>query len=110
MRGAAQKAWLKRALKASTTPFKVLAIGGGWSCAENEEGGDSWGVYLTERTDLFDLVRDEGTDGVVYLSRSPHMAVPNRLPRPQQGGADITYYCYSPPWQLPDATPHNTPT
>src|SRR3546814_9751085 len=73
MLGAAQKAWLKRELKASTTPFKVLAIGGGWSCAENEEGGDSWGVYLTERTELFDFIRDEGIGGVVCISGDSHM-------------------------------------
>src|SRR3546814_13399356 len=53
MLGAAQKAWLKRELQASTTPFKVLAIGGGWSFAENEEGGAYWGVYLTQRHEPF---------------------------------------------------------
>src|SRR3546814_8830332 len=89
MLGAAQNAWLKRELKASTTPFKVLAIGGGWSCAENEEGGDSWGVYLTERTELFDFIRDEGIGGVVCISGDSHIGELNCIPRSQQGGYDI---------------------
>ena len=58
MLGAAQKAWLKRELKASRAPFKILAAGGGWSSAENEDGGDSWGVFLTERNEMFDFIRD----------------------------------------------------
>ena len=101
MLGAAQKAWLKRELKASTTPFKVLAIGGGWSSAENEKGGDSWGVYLTERNEIFDFIRDNGIEGVVCISGDSHMGELNCVPRSEQGGYDIYDFCSSPLAQMP---------
>jgi alkaline phosphatase D len=101
MLGAAQKAWLKRELKASKTPFKVLAIGGGWSAAENEDGGDSWGVYLTERNEIFDYIRDNNIGGVVCISGDSHMGELNCVPRSQQGGYDIYDFCSSPLAQMP---------
>jgi alkaline phosphatase D len=103
MLGAAQKAWLKRGLKASTAPFKVLAIGGGWSCAENEKGGDSWAVYLTERNELFDFIRDNDIGGVVCISGDSHMGELNCIPRSDQGGYDLYDFCSSPLAQMPAA-------
>jgi alkaline phosphatase D len=101
MLGSAQKAWLKRELKASVTPFKVLAIGGGWSSAENEDGGDSWGVYLTERNEIFDFIRDNRITGVLCISGDSHMGELNCIPRSQQGGYDIYDFCSSPLAQMP---------
>ena len=101
MLGAKQKAWLKRELKASTTPFKVLAVGGGWSCAENVDGGDSWGVYLTERNEIFDYIRDEGITGVVCISGDSHMGELNCIPWSEHGGYDIYDFCSSPLAQMP---------
>jgi alkaline phosphatase D len=103
MLGAAQKAWLKRELKASRTPFKVLAIGGGWSTAENEKGGDSWGVFLTERNEIFDFIRDHGISGVVCISGDSHMGELNCIPRSGEGGYDIYDFCSSPLAQMPAA-------
>lgn len=103
MLGAAQKAWLKRELKASRTPFKVLAIGGGWSSAENEKGGDSWGVYLTERNEIFDFIRDQDIGGVVCISGDSHMGELNCIPRSEQGGYDFYDFCSSPLAQMPAA-------
>ena len=101
MLGAAQKAWLKRELKASRTPFKVLAVGGGWSAAENEDGGDSWGVYLAERNEIFDFIRDNDIGGVVCISGDSHMGELNCIPRSEQGGYDIYDFCSSPLAQMP---------
>lgn len=101
MLGAAQKAWLKRELKASRAPFKVLAIGGGWSCAENENGGDSWGVYLTERNEIFDFIRDENIGGVVCISGDSHMGELNCIPWSERGGYDFYDFCSSPLAQTP---------
>ncbi|WP_146907091.1 alkaline phosphatase D family protein [Arenimonas daejeonensis] len=103
MLGAAQKAWLKRELLASTTPFKVLAIGGGWSSAENESGGDSWAVYATERDEIFDFIRDNGISGVVCISGDSHMGELNCIPRSDAGGYDIYDFCSSPLAQMPAA-------
>jgi alkaline phosphatase D len=101
MLGAAQKAWLKRELLASKTPFKVLAIGGGWSSAENEDGGDSWSAYLTERNEIFDFIRDNDIGGVVCISGDSHMGELNCIPRSQNGGYDIYDLCSSPLAQMP---------
>lgn len=103
MLGTKQKAWLKRELKASTTAFKVLAIGGGWSSAENEEGGDSWAVYMTERKEIFDFIRDEGIGGVVCISGDSHMGELNCIPWSEHGGYDIYDFCSSPLAQQPAA-------
>lgn len=103
MLGAAQKAWLKRELLASTTPFKVLAIGGGWSSAENESGGDSWAVYASERDEIFDFIRDNDIGGVVCISGDSHMGELNCIPRSEQGGYDIYDFCSSPLAQMPAA-------
>ena len=101
MLGAAQKAWLKRELKASRAPFKILAAGGGWSSAENEDGGDSWGVFLTERNEIFDFIRDESIGGVVCISGDSHMGELNCIPWSQRGGYDIYDFCSSPLAQMP---------
>ncbi|MCA0395024.1 MAG: alkaline phosphatase D family protein [Proteobacteria bacterium] len=103
MLGGAQKAWLKRELKASTTPFKILAIGGGWSSAENEKGGDSWAVYMAERNEIFDFIRDQGITGVVCISGDSHMGELNCIPWSHRGGYDIYDFCSSPLAQMPAA-------
>ena len=99
--GARQKAWLKRELKASQAPFKVLVSGGGFSSAENEKGGDSWGVYLTERNEIFDFIRDQNIGGVVCISGDSHMGELNCIPRSEVGGYDIYDMCSSPLAQMP---------
>ena len=99
--GARQKAWLKRELKASSAPFKVLVSGGGFSSAENEKGGDSWGVYLTERNEIFDFIRDQNIGGVVCISGDSHMGELNCIPRSEVGGYDIYDMCSSPLAQMP---------
>jgi len=101
MLGAKQKAWLKRELKRSTTPFKVLAVGGGWSSAENEAGGDSWAVYMHERNEIFDFIRDEHISGVVCISGDSHMGELNCIPWSERGGYDIYDLCSSPLAQVP---------
>src|SRR5690606_21162976 len=94
---------LKRELKRSAAPFKVLAIGGGWSSAENEAGGDSWAVYMTERNEIFDFIRDEDIGGVVCISGDSHMGELNCIPWSERGGYDIYDFCSAPLAQVPAA-------
>ena len=101
MLGARQKQWLKDALRASTAAFKVLVSGGGWSSAENEDGGDSWAVFMTERNELFDFIRDHDIGGVFCISGDSHMGEINCIPRSQSGGYDIYDMCSSPLAQMP---------
>lgn len=101
MLGAAQKAWLKAGLLESKAVFKVLVSGTGWSTAENEKGGDSWGVFMTERNEIFDFVRDRNIGGVVCISGDSHMGELNCIPRSAHGGYDIYDLCSSPLAQMP---------
>ena len=70
MLGAAQKAWLKRALLASDATFKVI----GTSVALKYHGADSWEGYTTERSELFDIIRTNNIRGVVFLAGDVHYA------------------------------------
>ncbi len=101
MLGARQKAWLKRALAASTAPFKVLVAGGGFSSAENEEDGDSWAVFMSERNEIFDFIRDRNISGVFCITGDSHMGELNCIPRSAEGGYDIYDFCSSPLAQMP---------
>jgi alkaline phosphatase D len=87
MLGAAQKAWLKRELKASKAVFKILASGTGWSRAE--QGGDSWAAYLHERDEILDFLRDDGIAGCFGISGDVHQGEANCIPRSDQGGYDF---------------------
>lgn len=87
MLGVAQKEWLKRELKASTAPFKILASGTGWSAAEH--GGDSWGSYLHERNEILDFIRDESISGCFGISGDVHIGEANCVPWSDHGGYDF---------------------
>ena len=101
MLGKRQKEWLKAGLAASRAPFKVLASGGGWSTAEREPGGDSWAVYLSERNEILDFIRDRGITGVFCISGDSHMGELNCIPRSEVGAYDIYDFCSSPLAQVP---------
>lgn len=87
MLGAAQKAWLKRELKASKATFKILASGTGWTIAE--QGGDSWASYVDERNEIFDFIRDNKISGCFGISGDVHQGEVNCVPWSEQGGYDF---------------------
>jgi alkaline phosphatase D len=87
MLGAAQKVWLKRELKASRAPFKILASGTGWSMAER--GGDSWAAYVHERDEIFDFIRDNEINGCFGISGDVHQGEANCVPWSEHGGYDF---------------------
>lgn len=70
MLGDAQWAWLAERLRASAdlrliaSSIQVVADGHGW---------ERWGNFPNERQRLFDLVRDSGANGVVFLSGDRHI-------------------------------------
>lgn len=69
MLGAKQLAWLKRALKDSRAPVKVLASGGEW---QSNGTPDSWTSFPRERQEIFDFIRSEGITGVILISGDRH--------------------------------------
>jgi alkaline phosphatase D len=69
--GAMQWEWIKRTLKASTAPFKLLAMGEVWQDKMNKET-DDMGSFPWEREALFDFVRAEKIGGVFLFGGDIH--------------------------------------
>ena len=74
MLGAAQKAWLKAALLASSATFRVIASGKTTYKATAGGTGDDWTVYATERDELIDYINAQGIRGVVWVCGDAHGA------------------------------------
>jgi len=70
--GRQQWDWLRRGLKASTAPFKILACGMIWNDAVRPGKLDHWGTYPHELQALFDFIRMEQISGVVLVGGDIH--------------------------------------
>lgn len=67
--GATQKQWLKDGLLAATEPLIVVATINPWIGT----GGNSWGIYSTERAELAEYLEDNNlTERVLLLSGDNH--------------------------------------
>ncbi|MEL6687489.1 MAG: alkaline phosphatase D family protein [Pseudomonadota bacterium] len=88
MLGKRQLEWLKDTLKASEGIFKVLACGSGWT-KNKGPGGDAWSSFLYERDGLFNFIRDEGIEGVIFISGDTHIGEFNCIPWSEKGGYDF---------------------
>ena len=69
MLGQAQLAWLKRALKGSRAPIKVIASGSEWQSGSTV---DSWANFKQERDDLFRFIEENEISGVLLISGDRH--------------------------------------
>lgn len=92
MLGPVQKAWIKRALAASTAPFKLLVSPVAWADdakIEQTPSGvtvyakDTWSGFREERAEIFDFLAEQKIGGVILLSsdRHRHDVRINRRPR-----------------------------
>ena len=68
MLGDAQFNWLLEGLKSSRAKFKVIASG---STLDHSKG-DGWRIYTFSRHRLFDAVKTNRINGVVYMSGDIH--------------------------------------
>lgn len=90
--GHPQMEWLKRTLKQSTAPFKIISSGTMWSDYVSK-AKDSWGSWDTEaREELFSLIEKERIGGVLLVSGDRHGARGFRIPRP----SGYTFYEFEP--------------
>jgi alkaline phosphatase D len=80
MLGAAQKAWLKRELKASTARIKLIANGG--QMLGSYTAFESFDKYPQERDELLAFLEAERIPGVVFVSGDRHLAELQKLERP----------------------------
>ncbi len=75
MLGVNQKAWLKKALAASTAKFKIIASSKPTYYATSGGTGDDWTKYSTERDELISFIQSTGLTGVVWVCGDPHSAL-----------------------------------
>ncbi|MFP6582172.1 MAG: alkaline phosphatase D family protein [Candidatus Hydrogenedentota bacterium] len=93
--GARQWAWLKKSLKGSTAPFKIIACGMIWDDKENGES-DDWGTYSHERSALFDFIGEKNISGVVLIGGDIHCSRLLQYKTEQQVGYPIRQCIVSP--------------
>jgi alkaline phosphatase D len=67
--GPAQLAWLKRGLRESKAPVKILACGCEW---QSNGIKNSWKTFSREREELFQFIEDNGITGLILLSGDRH--------------------------------------
>lgn len=91
--GAAQWKWLLATLKASTAPFKLLAMGEVWQDKGNKEP-DDMGTFPHEREALLDFIRAEKIEGVMLFGGDIHVS--RHLCTKGRVGYDIHEFVCSP--------------
>ena len=91
--GAAQWQWLKTTLKASTAPFKLLAMGEVWQDKMNKET-DDMGTFPYEREALCDYIRAEKIPGVMLFGGDIHCS--RHLCSKGRAGYDLHEFVSSP--------------
>ena len=70
--GPTQWDWLRRELRASTAPFKVLASGMIWNWSVRPGKQDHWETYPHEKEALFRFIGEENITGVVLMGGDIH--------------------------------------
>lgn len=88
MLGAGQLAWLKRELKQSSAPFKLLVNGSNWALGERP-GADTWAGFMHERNALFEFICENDIAGVVLLAGNTHFPYASCAPWSEHGGYDF---------------------
>jgi alkaline phosphatase D len=91
--GHQQWKWLRKELKESKAPFKVLAMGAIWQDKQNSETDDMF-TYWYERDALLDFVAKEQISGVVLLGGDIHVS--RHLVHPLRVGYDLHDFIISP--------------
>ena len=69
MLGTRQREWLKRELLASKAKVKFVASGSEW---QTDSQPDSWKSFDRERQEIWRFIRDNGIEGIVFLSGDRH--------------------------------------
>jgi alkaline phosphatase D len=94
--GAAQWAWLQKALSESTATFKLLVCGMVWNGAVRGGKKDCWGNWPHERDALFAWIGRNKVSGVVLVGGDLHRSRALRHPTKAVAGYDIVELITSP--------------
>lgn len=94
--GRRQWDWLRRDLRASTAPFKLLASGMIWNGAVRPGKPDHWETYAYEREALFRFLGEESISGVVLVGGDIHRTRVLRYDTTETAGYRLTELVTSP--------------
>ena len=94
--GTRQWEWLRRELRASTAPFKLLASGMIWNGAVRPGKPDHWGSYPGEREALFRFIGQERIPVVVLAGGDVHRTRVLRYDTTDLAGYPLTELITSP--------------
>ena len=94
--GKKQWEWLRRELKASTAPFKLLASGIIWNGAVRPNKLDHWANYPYELEALFRFIGKENVSGVVLIGGDIHRSRVLRHETSGTAGYRISEFITSP--------------
>ena len=94
--GKKQWAWLERSLKASTSPYKVLACGIIFNNATRPGKTDYWGDYPTEYLRLLSIIKRNAISGVLLISGDIHWSRVIRHETADTIGYDLHEFITSP--------------
>ena len=81
--GDEQWKWLGEQLR---VPAELRLIGSGVQVVPDEHGSETWGNFPLERKRLFQLIKETGATGVVFLSGDRHLAEVSKLPADHPDG------------------------
>ena len=73
-------------------PAELRLIGSGVQVVPDEHGSEMWGNFPLERKRLFQLIRDTGANGVVFLTGDRHLAEISKLPADHRDGVGYPLY------------------
>lgn len=93
--GKQQWEWLKKELKNSDAPFKLLACGMIWDDKKNGEK-DDWGTYMHERDALFQFIGKNKIAGVVLIGGDIHVSRALRYKTEKTVGYPLYQFITSP--------------
>ena len=91
--GKTQWEWIRKSLKESQAPFKVLSMGAIWQDKKNPETDDMF-TYWYERDSLLDFIKREKIEGVILHGGDIHVS--RYLKHPQRVGYDLHDFIVSP--------------
>jgi len=94
--GESQWEWLRRELRTSTAPFKLLASGMIWNQAVRPGKVDNWGNYPHEREAVFRFIGQERIPGVVLVGGDIHRTRVLRYDTTETAGYPLTELITSP--------------
>ncbi len=94
--GNQQWEWLERKLKASTSPFKILACGMIFNGATRPGKTDHWGAYPTEYYRLLSILKRHSISGVSLVSGDIHWSRVIQHDTKSKIGYDLIEFITSP--------------